>query len=202
MRKHPEKLLVGELGFAWRLLALAGGVAVLAYRIAGFSGISSPGPFPGHQCHPAAVGRLHPRRHPAQAIGRRLRLARRHAAILPAAFPPAHPGLHRAGGGLSGQHPVGQLLRQHLRLPAYVPMLTLGIPGDAVTAVIIGALVIHGLNPGPMLMVESPHIFWFTVGNLVLANLFLLVFGLMGIKLFAKLVEMPKAMLIPLILVL
>ncbi|NHN77997.1 tripartite tricarboxylate transporter permease [Azotobacter chroococcum] len=85
---------------------------------------------------------------------------------------------------------------------AYVPMLTLGIPGDAVTAVIIGALVIHGLNPGPMLMVESPHIFWFTVGNLALANLFLLVFGLMGIKLFAKLVELPKAMLIPLILVL
>ena len=85
---------------------------------------------------------------------------------------------------------------------AYVPMLTLGIPGDAVTAVIIGALVIHGLNPGPMLMVESPHIFWFTVGNLALANLFLLVFGLMGIKVFAKLVELPKAMLIPLILVL
>lgn len=85
---------------------------------------------------------------------------------------------------------------------AYVPMLTLGIPGDAVTAVIIGALVIHGLNPGPMLMVESPHIFWFTVGNLALANIFLLFFGLMGIKLFAKLVELPKAMLIPLILVL
>lgn len=85
---------------------------------------------------------------------------------------------------------------------AYVPMLTLGMPGDAVTAVIIGALVIHGLNPGPMLMVENPHIFWFTVGNLALANIFLLIFGLMGIKLFAKLVELPKAILIPLILVL
>ncbi|MGE8497813.1 MAG: tripartite tricarboxylate transporter permease [Pseudomonas sp.] len=85
---------------------------------------------------------------------------------------------------------------------AYVPMLTLGMPGDAVTAVIIGALVIHGLNPGPMLMVENPHIFWFTVGNLALANVFLLIFGLMGIKLFAKVVEMPKAVLIPLILVL
>ncbi|UCJ15780.1 tripartite tricarboxylate transporter permease [Pseudomonas sp. MM211] len=85
---------------------------------------------------------------------------------------------------------------------AYVPMLTLGMPGDAVTAVIIGALVIHGLNPGPMLMVENPHIFWFTVGNLALANIFLLIFGLMGIKLFAKVVELPKAVLIPLILVL
>ena len=64
-----------------------------------------------------------------------------------------------------------------------------GIPGDAVTAVIIGALVIHGLNPGPMLMVESPHIFWFTVGNLALAIIFLLVFGLMGITLVFALLQ-------------
>lgn len=85
---------------------------------------------------------------------------------------------------------------------AYVPMLTLGMPGDAVTAIIIGALVIHGLNPGPMLMIETPYIFWFTVGNLALANIFLLVFGLTGIKLFSKVVEVPKSILIPLILVL
>ncbi len=85
---------------------------------------------------------------------------------------------------------------------AYVPMLTLGIPGDAVTAVIIGALYIHGLKPGPMLMVETPHLFWFIVGSLVLANLFLLVFGLTGIKIFAKIVETPKPILLPLILVL
>ncbi|CAE6915789.1 MULTISPECIES: tripartite tricarboxylate transporter permease [Pseudomonas] len=85
---------------------------------------------------------------------------------------------------------------------AYMPMLTLGMPGDAVTAVILGALVIHGINPGPLMMVENPHIFWFTVGNLALANIFLLVFGLMGIKLFAKVVELPKAILVPVILVL
>lgn len=85
---------------------------------------------------------------------------------------------------------------------AYVPMLTLGMPGDAVTAVMIGALVIHGLNPGPMLMIETPYMFWFTVGNLALANIFLLLFGLTGIKLFTKIVEVPKAIMIPLILVL
>lgn len=85
---------------------------------------------------------------------------------------------------------------------AYVPMLTLGMPGDAVTAVMIGALVIHGLNPGPMLMIETPYMFWFTVGNLALANVFLLFFGLTGIKLFTKIVEVPKAIMIPLILVL
>ena len=85
---------------------------------------------------------------------------------------------------------------------AYIPMLTLGIPGDAVTAVIIGALFIHGLKPGPMLMIETPYMFWFTVGNLCLANLFVLLFGLTGIRVFAKLVECPKGILIPLILLL
>ncbi|MCB1638550.1 MAG: tripartite tricarboxylate transporter permease, partial [Thiothrix sp.] len=85
---------------------------------------------------------------------------------------------------------------------AYIPMLTLGIPGDAVTAVFIGALFIHGLNPGPLLLVEKPEMFWFTVGNLTLANCFLLIFGLTGIKVFTKIVELPKATLIPLILLL
>jgi putative tricarboxylic transport membrane protein len=85
---------------------------------------------------------------------------------------------------------------------AFIPMLTLGIPGDAVTAIFIGALFIHGLNPGPMLMIEQPHMFWFMVGNLVLACLFMLVFGLTGIRIFTKIVEIPKGVLIPMILLL
>ena len=84
---------------------------------------------------------------------------------------------------------------------AYVPMLTLGIPGDAVTAIIIGALFIHGLKPGPLLLTDTPHLFWFIVGNLTLANIFLLVFGLTGIRVFTKVVECPRAILIPLIIV-
>ncbi len=82
---------------------------------------------------------------------------------------------------------------------AFIPMLTLGIPGDAVTAVIIAALFVHGLRPGPNLMVDTPHLFWFTVGNLTLANIFMLVFGLTGIRLFAKIVEVPKAILLPIV---
>ena len=85
---------------------------------------------------------------------------------------------------------------------AYVHMLTLGIPGDAVTAIIIGALYIHGLRPGPLLMVDTPHIFWFTVGSLTLANIFLLIFGLGGVRLFSKLVELPKGIILPMIVVL
>jgi putative tricarboxylic transport membrane protein len=84
---------------------------------------------------------------------------------------------------------------------AYIPMLTLGIPGDAVTAVLIGALYIHGLKPGPMLMIETPHLFWFTVGSLALANIFLLFFGITGIRVFAKLVEIPKGLLLPIIII-
>jgi putative tricarboxylic transport membrane protein len=85
---------------------------------------------------------------------------------------------------------------------AFIPMLTLGIPGDAVTAIIIGALYIHGLKPGPLLLTDTPHLFWFIVGNLTLANLFLLVFGLTGIRIFTKVVECPRAILIPLIIIL
>ncbi len=108
--------------------------------------------------------------------------------------------------------PFGQGAREGLVAPetannaavggAFIPMLTLGIPGDAVTAIIIGALFIHGLNPGPMLMIDQPQMFWFIVGALFLANIFMLVFGLTGIKLFTKIVEMPRTVLIPLILLL
>jgi len=85
---------------------------------------------------------------------------------------------------------------------AFIPMMTLGIPGDAVTAIMIGALFIHGLNPGPMLMINQPNMFWFIVGALLLANVFMLIFGLTGIRLFVKIVEMPRTVLIPLILLL
>jgi putative tricarboxylic transport membrane protein len=85
---------------------------------------------------------------------------------------------------------------------AFIPMMTLGIPGDAVTAIMIGALFIHGLNPGPMLMIDQPDMFWFIVGALLTANVFMLIFGLTGIKIFTKIVEMPRSVIIPLILLL
>ena len=85
---------------------------------------------------------------------------------------------------------------------AFIPMMTLGIPGDAVTAIMIGALFIHGLNPGPMLMIDQPDMFWFIVGALLTANFFMLLFGLTGIKTFTKIVEMPRSIIIPLILLL
>lgn len=85
---------------------------------------------------------------------------------------------------------------------AFVPMMTLGIPGDSVTAVLIGALIIHGLRPGPMLMREQPEFFWFVVGALVIANVFLYIWGMTGIRAFSKIVEVPKPYIIPIIVVL
>ncbi len=85
---------------------------------------------------------------------------------------------------------------------AFIPMMTLGIPGDAVTAIMIGALFIHGLNPGPMLMIDQPDMFWFIVGALMTANVFMLIFGLTGIRIFTRIVEMPRSVIIPLILLL
>lgn len=85
---------------------------------------------------------------------------------------------------------------------AYIPMLTLGIPGDAVTAIILGALLIHGLRPGPLFMTESPDAFGFIVAGNFIGNIFLLIFGFMGIKLFTKIVEIPKYILMPTIIIL
>lgn len=110
------------------------------------------------------------------------------------------------------KHPFGEGAIEGLVAPeaannaavggAFIPMLTLGIPGDAVTAIMIGALFIHGLNPGPMLMIDQPDMFWFILGCLVMANVFMLIFGLTGIRLFTRIVAMPRAVLIPLIMLL
>lgn len=64
------------------------------------------------------------------------------------------------------------------------------------------ALTIQGLRPGPNLIRETPDLFWLIVAALLLASVFLLVFGLTGIKAFTKIVEIPKGILMPIILVL
>ena len=83
---------------------------------------------------------------------------------------------------------------------ACIPMLTLGIPGDAVTAIMLGAMYIHGLNPGPLLMKNSADVFWYIIGAMFVGNIFLLIFGFTGIKLFTKIVEVPKHILMPIII--
>jgi len=85
---------------------------------------------------------------------------------------------------------------------AFIPMLTLGIPGDAVTAVMIGALMIHGLKPGPNMMTQTPDMFYLIVSCLFIASIALVFFGMTGIKIFTKIVEIPKGILLPIIIIL
>ena len=84
---------------------------------------------------------------------------------------------------------------------ALIPMLTLGIPGDSITAIMIGALQIHNIRVGPMIMSSQPELFPNLALLLFVGNIFLLVFGLTGIKIFSKLVEIPREILMPLIMV-
>lgn len=80
-----------------------------------------------------------------------------------------------------------------------IPMLTLGIPGDSVTALFISALIIQGLQPGPLLMTNTPELFWMIVGSSLLASIFILIFGLLVVKIFIRVVSVPKPILLPII---
>ncbi|MDY6916278.1 MAG: tripartite tricarboxylate transporter permease [Candidatus Cloacimonadota bacterium] len=82
---------------------------------------------------------------------------------------------------------------------ALVPLLTLGIPGSASTAVLIGALMIHDLTPGPQLFNNNPEIIYGIFASLLLANLTLLILGLFGSKLWVKVTAVPKKILYPMI---
>jgi len=82
-----------------------------------------------------------------------------------------------------------------------IPLLTLGIPGNAVTAVFLGGLMIHGLIPGPELFTKHGSITYTLMLSLFLANIFMLVFGLVGAKTFAKVAYIPSSILSPVIIV-
>lgn len=72
---------------------------------------------------------------------------------------------------------------------ALVPLLTFGIPGDTVTAILLGAFILHGYQPGPLLFKESPHIVYPLFIILILANIWMLFFGLVGIHIFPKIIS-------------
>ena len=81
-----------------------------------------------------------------------------------------------------------------------VPMLSLGIPTGAATALLLGALMIHGLQPGPLLIRESPEVFWGVVASLYVGNVMLLVLNLPLISVWVKILKVPYHLLFPLIL--
>ncbi len=82
---------------------------------------------------------------------------------------------------------------------AIVPLLTLGIPGDTVTAMILGGLMIHGLTPGPLLFINNADVVYGIFVSLMVANVVMLVMEFFGIRVFAKLLRVPKHILLPVI---
>ncbi|SBV99858.1 conserved membrane hypothetical protein [uncultured delta proteobacterium] len=84
---------------------------------------------------------------------------------------------------------------------AIIPMMTLGIPGDSVTAVMLGAMMIHGLRPGPMMFNNSAEVVYPFFISILLANIFMiLVQFLGGIKVSVRALRMPKWVLFPLVI--
>lgn len=81
-----------------------------------------------------------------------------------------------------------------------VPTLSLGIPTGAATALLLGALMIHGLRPGPLLIKESPEVFWGIVASLYVGNVMLLILNLPLIGLWVKILKVPYHFLFSLIL--
>ena len=78
---------------------------------------------------------------------------------------------------------------------SFIPMLTLGIPGNATMALIVGALTIHGIQPGPMVMTENPQLFWGIVASMWIGNLMLVVINLPLIGLWVSLLRIPYRLL-------
>jgi putative tricarboxylic transport membrane protein len=85
---------------------------------------------------------------------------------------------------------------------AFVPMLTLGVPGSGTTAVMLGALMLYNIQPGPMLMVERPEIVGGLVASLFVGNFILLALNLPLVNIFARVLTVPNWLLVPGILVL
>jgi putative tricarboxylic transport membrane protein len=83
-----------------------------------------------------------------------------------------------------------------------IPMLSLGLPSNAVTALLLGALIIHGVQPGPLLMTQHPDIFWGVIASLYVGNVLLLVLNLPLIGIWVQFLRIPYRILFPLILLL
>ena len=82
------------------------------------------------------------------------------------------------------------------------PTMALGVPGDAVSAIMMGALILHGIQPGPLLIIEFPELVYGVFVAFFVAHFFMLVVQLYGIRLFVRLTRVPLYVLIPSILVL
>ena len=85
---------------------------------------------------------------------------------------------------------------------AMIPLLSLGVPGDSNTAVLMGAFIMQGFQPGPMMYVEHLDVVYAVFASLIVANVAMLLAGMAGVRLFTKIISIERKLLIPAILVL
>src|SRR6058998_2461361 len=74
---------------------------------------------------------------------------------------------------------------------SFIPLLTLGIPGNASIALIFAALLIHGIRPGPLLVAQQPQLFWGLIASMYIGNVMLLVLNLPLIRVWVRLLQVP-----------
>ena len=82
----------------------------------------------------------------------------------------------------------------------FIPLLTLGIPPNVVMALLLGAFIVHGVQPGPLMMTQNPQLFWGVVASMYIGNAMLLVLNMPLIGLWVQLLKVPYKILFPMIL--
>src|ERR1700741_4521027 len=85
---------------------------------------------------------------------------------------------------------------------SFIPLLTLGIPPNAVMALMVGAMTIHGIVPGPQIMTKQPQLFWGMIASMWIGNLMLLIINLPLIGLWVRLLKVPYRLIFPSIVLL
>lgn len=83
---------------------------------------------------------------------------------------------------------------------SFIPLLTLGIPSNVVMAILLGAMMIHGITPGPLLIQRNPDVFWGVIASMYVGNIILMILNLPLIGLWVKVLEIPYKILFPLII--
>jgi putative tricarboxylic transport membrane protein len=109
---------------------------------------------------------------------------------------------HNYGNGEPGGIIASEAANNGVTGGALIPLLTLGIPGDSVTAMLLGGLMIHGLQPGPLLFENSGPVVWTIIASLLISNIIIAVVGFWCIGGFIQVLRVPKRLLSPCLLVL
>ncbi len=84
---------------------------------------------------------------------------------------------------------------------AYVPLMALGIPFTPAMAMVLGALMLHGVTPGPLMMEQRPDLFWGVIASMYIGNVMLLILNLPLVGLFTSILKIPQNLLLPLVIV-